>query len=86
MNYLDHIKAYHSLVSFSESKSIFYFSLWNGVLRDGLIDDIDIDFYEAKHPTIINGSLSFENNNTIKNIFLTPIQLQHLSLFIPESH
>ena len=40
MNYIDHIRLHHSLVSFSESKSIFYISLWNGVLRDGKIDDI----------------------------------------------
>ena len=82
MNYIDHIRLHHSLVSFSESKSIFYISLWNGVLRDGKIDDIDIDFYEAKFPIIRNGVLSFDN----KNIFLTPIQLSHLSLLFTESH
>ena len=86
MNYIDHIKLHHSLVSFSESKSIFYVSLWNGVLRDGKIDDIDIHFFEAKNPIIINGSLSFHNNNSIKNIFLTPTQLSHLSLLFPKSH
>ena len=86
MNYLDHIKLHHCFVSFSNANSIFYFSLWNGVLRDGRIDDIDIHFVEAKHPKIINHSLSFENNNTIKNIFLTPTQLSHLSLLFPESH
>jgi hypothetical protein len=84
MNYIDHIRLHHSLVSFSTAKSIFYISLWNGVLRDGKIDDIDIDFYEAKFPIIRNGVLSFDNNNTIKNIFLTPIQLSHLSLLFPQ--
>ena len=79
MNYIDHIMIHHSLVSFSESKSIFYISLWNGVLRDGKIDDIDIHFFEAKHPIISNGYLSFDN----KNILLTPIQIKHLSLFFP---
>jgi hypothetical protein len=86
MNYIDHIKLHHSLVSFSESKSIFYISLWNGVLRDGRIDDIDILFVEAKNPIIFNGYLSFHNNNSIKNIFLTPTQLTHLSLLFPQSH
>jgi len=74
MDYLDAIMLNHSLVSFSPAKSIFYISLWNGVLRDGLIDDIDILFLEAKHPKIIDGSLSFDN----KIIPLSTIQLNHL--------
>ena len=79
MNYLDSIRLNHSLVSFSHAKSIFYISLWNGILRDGIIDDIDIDFFEAKMPKISNGFLFIDN----KNILLTPIQLNHLSLFFP---
>ena len=81
MNYLDAIKLNHSVVSFSPAKSIFYISLWNGVLRDGKIDDIDIIFLEAKHPMIINSSLSFDN----KNISLTPTQLLHLRALFPEN-
>ena len=81
MNYLDAIQLNHSVVSFSPAKSIFYISLWNGVLRDGKVDDIDIDFFEAKSPKIIDGFLSFDN----KNISLSPTQLNHLSLF-PEFH
>ena len=77
MNYLDAIKLNHSVVSFSPAKSIFYISLWNGVLRDGKVDDIDILFLEAKHPKIIDGSLSFD----MKNIPLSHTQLTHLSLF-----
>ena len=80
MNYYDSIKLHHSFVSFSSANSIFYISLWNGVLRDGHIDDIDIQFFEAKHPIISNGHLSFDN----KNILLTPIQILHLSLLFPE--
>ena len=79
MDYLDAIKLNHSLVSFSPANSIFYISLWNGVLRDGKVDDIDILFLEAKHPKIINHSLSFDN----KNIYLSPIQLNHLLQFFP---
>jgi len=75
MNYLDSIRLNHSFVSFSPAKSIFYISLWNGVLRDGIIDDIDITFLEAKHPTILNGFLSFDN----KNITLSSHQLNHLA-------
>jgi hypothetical protein len=84
MNHIDYLHAIqlnHSVVSFSPAKSIFYISLWNGVLRDGRIDDIDIEFFEAKHPRIINSSLSFDN----KNIYLTPTQLSHLSLLFPEN-
>ena len=80
MNYYDSIKKNHSFVSFSHANSLFYISLWNGVLRDGRIDDIDIDFFEAKHPIIINGSLSFDN----KNISLSITQLSFLSLLFPE--
>ena len=82
MNYLDAIQLNHSVVSFSPAKSIFYISLWNGVLRDGRIDDIDICFFEAKHPFIRDSSLSFDN----KNISLTPTQLLHLSLVFPDRH
>ena len=75
MDYLDSIKTHHSFVSFSSAKSIFYISLWNGVLRDGQIDDIDILFFEAKHPKIINGSLFFDHTQ----IILSTTQLSHLS-------
>ena len=44
LDYLDAIKLNHSVVSFSPSNSIFYISLWNGILRDGKVDDIDILF------------------------------------------
>ena len=77
MNYYDSIKKNHSFVSFSSANSLFYISLWNGVLRDGRIDDIDIQFFEAKHPKIIDGFLSFDN----KNIPLSSTQLKHLLLF-----
>ena len=79
-DYLDSIKLNHSFVSFSPSNKIFYISLWNGVLRDGKIEDFDIEFFEAKHPTIINSSLSFDN----KNISLSIVQLSHLRSFFPE--
>jgi hypothetical protein len=79
MNYIDAIKLNHSVVSFSPAKSIFYISLWNGVLRDGKVDDIDILFLEAKHPKIINGYLSFDN----KNISLSQTQLNHLLPLFP---
>jgi hypothetical protein len=75
MDYLDAIKINHSLVSFSPAKQVFYISLWNGVLRDGRIDDIDIQFFEAKHPFIIDNSLSFDGNL----IHLSTTQLNHLS-------
>ena len=78
-DYINAIKLNHSVVSFSPAKSIFYISLWNGVLRDGKVDDIDILFLEAKHPKIIDGFLSFD----MKNISLTPLQLSHLSLLFP---
>ena len=81
IDYLDSIKLNHSVVSFSPAKSIFYISLWNGVLRDGLIDDIDIIFLEAKHPFIRDSSLFFDN----KNIPLSTTQLLHLSLVFPEN-
>jgi hypothetical protein len=75
MNYFDSIKLHHSFVSFSPANQIFYISLWNGVLRDGIIHDIDITFFEAKHPTIVDGYLSFEGH-----IFpLSTTQLNHLS-------
>ena len=77
MDYIDYIKLNHCLVSFSHSKQVFYISLWNGVLRDGKVDDIDIQFFEAKSPSIINDSLHFDN--TI--ISLSQKQLSHL-LFV----
>jgi hypothetical protein len=77
MNYYEAILLHHSFVSFSSANSIFYISLWNGVLRDGRIDDIDIQFFEAKNPIISNGSLSFDN----KNIPLSITQLNYLLLF-----
>jgi hypothetical protein len=79
LDYIDAIKLNHSVVSFSPANSIFYISLWNGVLRDGKVDDIDILFLEAKNPKILNHSLSFDN----KNIFLSPIQLKHLLTLFP---
>ena len=75
MDYLDYIKLNHCLVSFSPAKQVFYISLWNGVLRDGKIDDIDITFFEAKHPKIINNSLYFDGNL----ISLSTTQRIHLS-------
>ena len=83
LDYLDAIKLNHSVVSFSPSNAVFYISLWNGVLRDGKVDDIDILFFEAKHPKIINHSLSFISNNDNKNIPLSPIQLSHLLQIFP---
>ena len=80
MNYLDAIQLNHSVVSFSPAKQLFYISLWNGVLRDGIIDDIDIHFFEAKSPTIRDSSLFFDN----KNILLSPTQLKHLLNVFPE--
>ena len=80
MNYLDSIERNHCIVSFSPAKSVFYISLWNGVLRDGKIDDIDIDFLEDSNPTIINHSLILKN----KNIPLSIIQFNHLSKLFPE--
>ena len=74
MDYLDAIKLNHSVVSFSPAKQVFYISLWNGVLRDGKVDDIDILFFEAKHPKIIDRSLSFDNHL----ISLSQTQLNHL--------
>lgn len=82
MDYIDSIKLHHSFVSFSSVHKVFFISLWNGVLRDGIIDDIDIQFFEAKYPIIINNFLSFNN----KNILLSNTQLQHLSLLFPHSH
>jgi len=82
MNYIDSIKMNHCVVSFGINKKIFYISLWNGVLRDGKVDDIDILFLEAKHPTIRDSSLFFDN----KNILLSTIQLKHLLPLFPEFH
>ena len=83
LDYLDAIKLNHSVVSFSPANSIFYISLWNGVLRDGKVDDIDILFLEAKHPKILNHSLSFISNNENKNISLSQTQLHHLLTLFP---
>ena len=80
MNYIDSIKLNHSFVSFSPAKSIFYISLWNGVLRDGKVDDIDITFLESPSCNIINDQLILHN----KNISLNHIQLKHLSSLFPE--
>ena len=74
MNYLDSIKLHHSLVSFSTAKSVFYISLWNGVLRDGIIHDIDIQFFESPSCTIFNDQLILHNHI----IPLSTIQLNHL--------
>ena len=82
MNYLDSIKLNHSLVSFSTTNQTFYISLWNGILRDGQIDDIDINFFEAKHPFILNQNLIFEKNS----IPLSIQQFIHLSNFFNVTH
>ena len=78
MNYFDSIKIHHCFVY--PANSLFYISLWNGVLRDGQIDDIDIQFFEAINPTISNGFLCFDN----KNIPLSITQLNHISLLFPQ--
>jgi len=75
MNYLDSILLHHSVVSFSSAKSVFYISLWNGVLRDGKIDDIDIEFFESPSCSILNNTLVLHNHI----ITLSPTQLFHLS-------
>ena len=82
LDYIDSIKINHSFVSFSPSKAVFYISLWNGVLRDGKIEDIDITFFEATLPKIFNHSLYFDN----KIIPLSIIQLTHLSSIFPHIH
>lgn len=76
MDYYEQIKQKHCAVSYSESRRVFYICLWNGVLRDGKVDDIDIQFIEATNPKIINNSLVYSN----KNIYLTDMQLKHLAL------
>lgn len=82
MDYIDSIKLHHSFVSFSSVHKVFFISLWNGVLRDGIIHDIDIQFFEAKSPIIIDNFLSFDN----KKIILSKHQFDHLSSFFPLSH
>ena len=82
MDYIDSIKLHHSFVSFSSVHKVFFISLWNGVLRDGIIDDIDIQFFEAKSPNIIDNFLSFDN----KNILLSKPQFHYLSDFFSLSH
>jgi hypothetical protein len=81
-DYLDSIRVNHSFVSFSPSKSIFYISLWNGVLRDGKIEDFDIEFFESPSCSILNNTLVLHN----KNISLSIVQLQHLRSFFPEEN
>ncbi len=85
-DYIDSIKRNHCVVSFGINKKVFYISLWNGVLRDGKVDDIDIQFIEASNPTIFNDSLSFEINNENKNIILSKHQLKHLLTIFPQFH
>jgi hypothetical protein len=85
-DYIDSIKMNHCVVSFGINKKVFYISLWNGVLRDGKVDDIDIQFIETSNPTIFNDCLSFDINNENKNIILSKQQLKHLSLLLPEFH
>jgi hypothetical protein len=82
MNYLDSILLHHSVVSFSPAKSVFYISLWNGVLRDGKIDDIDIQFFESPSCSIFNDQLVLHNHI----IPLSTIQLFHLSSLLPQIH
>jgi len=82
-DYLDTIKLNHCFASFTSGNQICYISLWNGVLRDGKVDHVDIVFFEAKNPKIINGVLSFDYRNDIKNISLTPIQLNYLLKIFP---
>jgi hypothetical protein len=84
--YIDSIKMNHCVVSFGVNKQVFYISLWNGILRDGKVDDIDIQFIEAKNPTIFKDCLSFDINNENKNIILSKQQLKHLSSLLPEFH
>ena len=74
MDYSTSIRNKHSFVSYSQFNQTFYISLWNGVLRDGKLDDIDILFFEAKNPKIIDGVLSFADTN----VQLTPTQLKFL--------
>ena len=83
LDYIESIQLNHCFVSFSTANQIFYISLWNGVLRDGKIDDIDILFFEAKSPIIRESSLYFISNNENKNISLTTHQLEHLSTLFP---
>ena len=74
MDYSTSISNKHSFVSYSQFNQTFYISLWNGVLRDGKLDDIDILFFEAKNPKIIDGTLSFADTT----VQLTPTQLKFL--------
>ena len=78
MDYYENIKENHCVVSFSESKRVYYICLWNGVLRDGKVDDIDIEFIETPDIKITNDTLVCSN----KNVSLSSMHLQHLtSLF-----
>jgi hypothetical protein len=81
MNYIDSIETNLCFVSFSPANKIFYISLWNGVLRDGKIDDIDIDFFESPSCSILNNTLVLHN----KNIPLSMTQLFHLRILFPEN-
>jgi hypothetical protein len=80
MDYFDSIKLYHSFVSFSTINQTFYISLWNGILRDGIIDDIDITFFEDKHPTIFNHSILINE----KFFPLSILQFNFLSKFFTD--
>jgi hypothetical protein len=80
-DYLESIKLHHCFVSFSSANQIFYISLWNGVLRDGHIHDIDIHFFEAKFPKIIDRALHFDQ----KIIHLSDIQLSFLSTYFTKN-
>ena len=75
MDYSTSIRTKHCFVSFSEYNKTYYISLWNGILRDGKLDDIDILFFEAKNPKITNNILSF-GDTTVE---LTPTQLKFLT-------
>lgn len=77
MDYYEQIKQNHCAVSFSESRQVYYVCLWNGVLRDGKVDDIDIKFIETPDIKIVDNKMFYSN----KNITLTPTQINNLSMF-----
>ena len=78
MDYYDSIKRDHCVVSFSPARSVYYICLWNGVLRDGKVDDVDIQLHEAANPKIINRSLVYSNHS----ISLTETQFARLSTLL----
>jgi len=78
MDYYDSIKRDHCVVSFSPARRVYYISLWNGVLRDGKVDDVDIQLHEAANPKIIDRSLVYSNHT----ISLTETQLARLSTIL----